>query len=290
MAVLEQQIPAATWQVDPVHSSVGFGIKHMVSTFKGVFEDYDVSLVRGDAEDPEAHRRRAGRERQDQAAGHHRPSADARTSSTPRQPGAPLRVDRVPRRRRRAAWSPAISRCRGVTKPVEGRGTFSFVEADMAGAPRIGVELETVIDRTEYGINWNADLPKGGKALANDVTITIHVELVQGLDDAGPRHIRKRSPGFAQHRSAPGGGDLLPPGVDLVWFDRLRKSRSTTTTRSTSRRRRSSELRAGDRGRRRRADRDAGVQPLDSWRAQERARLGVAAGRRTACSRASRSR
>ena len=40
-------IPAGTtWTVDPVHSTVGFAVKHMVvSTFRGRFEDYDATLT-----------------------------------------------------------------------------------------------------------------------------------------------------------------------------------------------------------------------------------------------------
>ena len=35
-----------TWTVDPVHSTVGFAVKHMVvSTFRGGFDDYDATLT-----------------------------------------------------------------------------------------------------------------------------------------------------------------------------------------------------------------------------------------------------
>ena len=39
--------------------------------------------------------------------------------------------------------------------------------------------LETVIDRTQFGLEWNAPLPKGGFALANDVKLTVELELAQ---------------------------------------------------------------------------------------------------------------
>src|SRR4051812_14726367 len=42
---IDQTLPAGTWRVDLVHSSIGFAVKHMVvSTFRGRFEDYDVTL------------------------------------------------------------------------------------------------------------------------------------------------------------------------------------------------------------------------------------------------------
>ena len=36
-----------------------------------------------------------------------------------------------------------------------------------------------MIDRTAYGLEWNAPLPKGGFALANDVTLTVELELAE---------------------------------------------------------------------------------------------------------------
>ena len=48
----------------------------------------------------------------------------------------------------------------------------------MTGNPRIGVDIDTTIDRTAFGLNWNAPLPKGGVALANDVKLSVHLELV----------------------------------------------------------------------------------------------------------------
>ena len=43
----------------------------------------------------------------------------------------------------------------------------------------LGVELEAVIDRREYGLEYNATLPKGGFALDNDVQLQVSLELVR---------------------------------------------------------------------------------------------------------------
>ena len=176
MAVLEQQIPAATWQVDPVHSTVGFGIKHMVSTFKGRFDDYDVSLVTADGKDPRLTglvRVASVKTKVPDLTGHLQSADffDAENNPELRFESREFRVDGD------EVVVAGDLTLRGVTKPVEGRGTFSFVEADMGGGERIGLELEAVVNRHDYGISWNADLPKGGKALADDVAINIHVEL-----------------------------------------------------------------------------------------------------------------
>ena len=48
------------------------------------------------------------------------------------------------------------------------------------GNTRLGFTLETTIDRTEFGVSWNADLPKGGRALSDEVTLVVELEFGQG--------------------------------------------------------------------------------------------------------------
>src|SRR5438034_11331880 len=44
-----QSIPTGTWKIDPVHSHVGFAVKHMVvATFRGRFDRYDGGLATAD--------------------------------------------------------------------------------------------------------------------------------------------------------------------------------------------------------------------------------------------------
>jgi polyisoprenoid-binding protein YceI len=176
MAVLERQIQAGTWQVDKIHSSVGFAVKHMVSAFRGQFEDYDVSLEVADGADPKltgTARVASVNTKLPDLTGHLQSPDFFDTENHPELgfESTSFRVEGD------EAVVDGQLTLRGVTQDVTGRGSFSYVEADMGGGPRIGLELEAVVDRTAFGLNWNADLPKGGKALADDVTISIHVEL-----------------------------------------------------------------------------------------------------------------
>ena len=57
--------------------------------------------------------------------------------------------------------------------------SISGPHVDIAGNDKLGVELEAVIDRREYGLEWNAPLPKGGFALDNDVKLQVSLELVR---------------------------------------------------------------------------------------------------------------
>src|SRR3954454_15337804 len=43
-AQAESTIPTGTWQSDPVHSSVGFAVRHAVGTFRGSFGEFEATL------------------------------------------------------------------------------------------------------------------------------------------------------------------------------------------------------------------------------------------------------
>jgi polyisoprenoid-binding protein YceI len=176
-AVAEQQIPVGTWTLDPVHSSASFAVKHMVvSTFRGRFENFDVKLEV--AEDGTAN-----------LVG--TVDADSIVVKDPNLAGhlkGPdfFDVERHPELRfeardlRREGDELVVEgdlTIKGNTHPLEARGTIAGPHQNIADKTTLGITLETVIDRTKYGLEWNAPLPKGGFALANDVTLLVELEL-----------------------------------------------------------------------------------------------------------------
>jgi polyisoprenoid-binding protein YceI len=167
-------LPTGIWKSDPVHSSVGFAVQHMgVSPFRGTFSDFDAIL--------------AG----DQLVG----GARVESVTTPDEnlTGHLISpeffdVERYPelrfesteiRREGDNVVVPGDLTLKGVSRPVELRGTIRGPVDDPYGKSRLGLELGTTIDRTDFGIEWNAELPSGGKVLADEVELTARLELVQ---------------------------------------------------------------------------------------------------------------
>jgi polyisoprenoid-binding protein YceI len=68
---------------------------------------------------------------------------------------------------------------KGQTAPVEIKGHINDPVADPYGGERFGLQLETTVDRTKFGLNWNNPLPSGDPALANEVTIIVDLQLVK---------------------------------------------------------------------------------------------------------------
>ena len=60
---------------------------------------------------------------------------------------------------------------KGTTKPVELRGELVGPANDPWGNERIGLELAGTVDRTDFGLEWNAPLPGGGFLLPNEVVV-----------------------------------------------------------------------------------------------------------------------
>ncbi len=69
---------------------------------------------------------------------------------------------------------------KGVTRPVQLRGTISGPGVDAYGNDRLGLELETEVDRRLFGLEWNSELPGGGLAVSNEATLSGQLSLVKG--------------------------------------------------------------------------------------------------------------
>jgi hypothetical protein len=50
---------------------------------------------------------------------------------------------------------------------------------DGFGNERFGLQLTSTVDRTEFGLNWNMELPSGEPSLPNDVRIVTDLQFVK---------------------------------------------------------------------------------------------------------------
>ncbi len=174
-----EQIAAGTWKIDPIHSHLGFSVKHMVvATFRGRFESYDGGLSTGADGTPVL----TGKVdvdsivvKDENLAGHLK-SPDFFDSATYPEITFTSTALNIADGALEVEGDLTI---KGNTHRVTARGILNGPHTDIAGNDKIGVELEAVIDRREYGLEWNAPLPKGGFALDNDVKLEVALELVK---------------------------------------------------------------------------------------------------------------
>lgn len=175
---IEQQIPAGTYAVDPVHSSIGFAVIHNgVSTFRSGFRDYEARLVGGDAPRLEGSVEVAGIDIDEEQLKGHLLSPDffdAERHPRLRFVSSALSVDEDGALSLRGELE-----VRGEGREVEARGRFARLGADLGGKARVGLSLEATVDRRSFGLDWQAELPSGGEVLDYEVNVAVELELVE---------------------------------------------------------------------------------------------------------------
>ena len=170
---------AGTWAIDPVHSEVGFSVRHMmVSKVRGKFTKFSGELVTKD--DMQASSVTAeidlssidtGAEQRD---GHLR-SPDFFDTQT--HPLMTYRSTGI-----RAAGDGYIVdgelTLKGVTKNVQLALELNGFGPDAYGGTRAGFTATAEINRQDCGVNWNAAMETGGVVVSDKVAIHLEIEAV----------------------------------------------------------------------------------------------------------------
>ena len=170
MSTIEQQA-TGTFAADPVHSHIGFEVPYAVATFSGEVTDFTATLVNGHLE---GSAKIESITLKDENLTAHVLSPEFFDAE--RHPVLTFRGD-VVRDGDNAKVEGEIT-MKGITQPATLEGTIVGPTVDHFGATRVGLKLETVVDRTAFDIKWNMPLPNGEPALGNEVTLKADLTLV----------------------------------------------------------------------------------------------------------------
>jgi polyisoprenoid-binding protein YceI len=167
---------SGTYNADPVHSSFGFGVRYQgVSLFKGTLDEVTATLTDGRLEGS-AKVESISIRTPDQFRQH---VLSAEFFDAANHPEVAFTSSDLDLREDGTATVNGELTIKGITRPVAPTGTWIAPAADAFGNTRGHLNLEAVIDRTEYDMNWNMALPSGGNVLANEVTLTVELSLVE---------------------------------------------------------------------------------------------------------------
>ncbi|HEY2631672.1 MAG TPA: YceI family protein [Solirubrobacteraceae bacterium] len=173
-------LPTGTWKVDPVHSSVEFHVKHLgIATVKGQFKEFEGTLEVG----PGGAKafgtvEVASVDTREPARDEHLRSADffevesfpqitfKSTAIRPLDDEQEFEID-------------ADLTIHGVTRPVTLKAEFEGSETDHQGNDRVGVSAGTQINRSDFGIKFNAALGSGNMVVSDKVKILVEVSAVR---------------------------------------------------------------------------------------------------------------
>src|ERR1700759_3342857 len=158
--------PTGTWSADPVHSNVSFEIAYAgTNTFRGGFHDYSVTLSDGVLE---GSAKVASVDVKDEQLNGHLQTPDFFDAE--RFPEISFRT---------SALEGGDLTIKGVTRPVAITASVSEPNVDPFGRERVGITLETTVDRNAFGVSWNAPNQGGGNYLGDEVTIKAELALVK---------------------------------------------------------------------------------------------------------------
>jgi polyisoprenoid-binding protein YceI len=174
MSTIEQQqteVPTGTFVADTVHSGVGFEVPYAVATFSGSVTDFAASLVDGKLE---GSAKIESIQLKDENLTAHVLSPEFFDAE--RHPVVGFSGD-LSRDGDQATVEGEIT-LKGITQPATLTGTIVGPTVDHFGKTRVGLKLETTVDRTKFDMNWNMPLPNGEPALGNEVTLKADLTLV----------------------------------------------------------------------------------------------------------------
>jgi polyisoprenoid-binding protein YceI len=174
-----------SYTIDPVHSRIGFVARHaMVTKVRGSFNEFDGSGY-FDAANPANSKlqlsiKAASIDTRNADRDAHLRSNDffdmdtypqITFSSTSVEPAGDVRF--------RVTGDLTI---KGVTRPVTVDFEYTGSAVDPYGNQRIGFEGSTVVNRKDWGVNWNAALEAGGVLVSENVTLEFEVSAIRSAD------------------------------------------------------------------------------------------------------------
>jgi polyisoprenoid-binding protein YceI len=178
-ATIETSLPAGTWKVDPVHSSVEFQVKHLgIATVKGQFKEFEGTLeVAGEGA------RAYGRvnvasvdTREDQRDAHLR-SPDF--FDVENYPEISFRSSEIRPIDDEAFEIHGELTIHGVTRQIKLEAVLEGTETDPQGNQRVGVSATAQINRSDFDMRFNMALGSGNVVVSDKVKILLDVSAVK---------------------------------------------------------------------------------------------------------------
>ncbi|RKS80481.1 polyisoprenoid-binding protein YceI [Motilibacter peucedani] len=173
---------------DPAHTRIGFVARHaMVTKVRGTFTQFEGSFHL-DAADPTRSSVQLAIQADSIDTGQEQRDAHLRTNDfldVPNHPQLVFQSKEIKPVDEDVYSVTGDLTIKGVTRPVTLEVEFTGSAKDPFGNMRAGFEGRTTINRTEWGVNWNAALETGGFLVSEKVVLEIDVSGIKQADSAG---------------------------------------------------------------------------------------------------------
>lgn len=174
-------IPTGIWVVDPVHSKLGFAVKHMgVATVRGEFREFEGAIEVGDdLESARAHgivKAASVNTNQDQRDEHLRSPDFFDVAANPELRFEATRIESVDEDSLRIVGDLEMN---GVTREIELEGEVLGIGLGARDEERLGLELTGEVSRREFGMRFDAALGSGNAVVADKVKLALDIAAVK---------------------------------------------------------------------------------------------------------------
>jgi polyisoprenoid-binding protein YceI len=164
------------WNLDPAHSEITFKVRHMmISNVKGEFKNFSIDLESADDEfknvKANATIDTASISTNNTDRDNHLKSAEFFNAEA--HPQITFETDSL---NDEVTGNLTIN---GVTKPVKLEVDFGGINVDPWGQTKAGFSFEGKINRSDFGLNWNAALEAGGVMVSDEVKIAGELQFVK---------------------------------------------------------------------------------------------------------------
>jgi polyisoprenoid-binding protein YceI len=174
-------VPAGTWTVDPVHSSVGFSVKHLgIATVRGKFDEFEGTLEVGEGDESA---RAYGTVRavsvntNDSGRDEHLRSADFfGVEQNPELSFESTGIEHVDDDTFEIHGDLTMN---GVTKPVKLTAVVQGTESDPWGNERVGLEVIGQLNRGDWNMTFNQALGSGNLLVGEKVKLELDISAIK---------------------------------------------------------------------------------------------------------------
>ena len=169
-----------TYDIDTVHSNIGFKVRHLVSKVSGEFTEFDGTIVADfgslDASSVEFTIQASSIDTRNEKRDGHLRSVDF--FDVEKYPEITFKSSKITKIDGDSYAVTGTLTMHGVSKEIT--LTVDFLgEMTAMGGTRAGYELTTTVNRKDFGISWNRALDAGGFVLGDDVEININLEVIK---------------------------------------------------------------------------------------------------------------
>jgi polyisoprenoid-binding protein YceI len=179
-ATIATLIPTGTWSVDPVHSSVGFAVKHMgVSTVRGQFNEFDgtVEIAEDGLATAYGTVKTASVDTREPQRDEHLRSPDFFDAAN--NPELTFRSTSIQPRDEDEFTITGELTINGVTREVELDAEVTGSDVDPQGNTRVGLEVTGELSRKDFEMRFNAALGSGNLVVADKVKLALDISAVK---------------------------------------------------------------------------------------------------------------